>query len=153
MKRARKGWRVWNALPERNRAWLQVWKVLPYEDVIDIDEKGDDWFEGPHIYVADFDLKRGPFRQYTHVKLATADQWSSRKRRLIRRLGSRNSHACRTPVLKVRRIAANRHAAGAASNRVLCSDATRTRRRPANDSRAGCNAQAFGDSRLRTRRI
>lgn len=73
------GMAVWNALPERNRAWLQVWKVLPYEDVIDIDEKGDDWFEGPHIYVADFDLKRGPFRRYTHVKLATADQWSSRE--------------------------------------------------------------------------
>jgi hypothetical protein len=41
----------------------------------------------------------------------------------------------------------------AASNRVLCGDATRTGRHPANDSRAGRNAQAAGDSRIRARRI
>jgi hypothetical protein len=71
------GMAVWDALPEKNRAWLQKWLVLPYENVIDIDEKGDDWFEGPHIYVADFDPKRGPFRQYVRVELATGDPWSS----------------------------------------------------------------------------
>jgi hypothetical protein len=70
---------VWDALPEKNRAWLEEWLVLPYENVIDIDEKGDEWFEGPHIYVVDFDRERGPFRRYTHVKLATIGQWSSRQ--------------------------------------------------------------------------
>jgi hypothetical protein len=69
---------IWDAFPEKNRAWLEEWLVLPYEHVIDIDEKGDEWFEGPHIYVTEFDPVRGPFREYRRVKLATIGQWSSR---------------------------------------------------------------------------
>jgi hypothetical protein len=76
---------IWDALPEKNRAWLEEWLVLPYESVIDIDEKGDEWFEGPHIYVAEFDPVRGPFREYTHVKLATVGQWSSRQAKADRK--------------------------------------------------------------------
>lgn len=53
--------------------------MLPYENVIDIDEKGDEWFEGPHIYVAEFDPVRGPFRDYRRVKLATTVQWAPRQ--------------------------------------------------------------------------
>jgi hypothetical protein len=41
--------------------------VLPYESVIDIDEKGDDWFDG------------GKFRDYNPVKLATIVRWSPRQ--------------------------------------------------------------------------
>jgi hypothetical protein len=70
---------IWNALPEGNRAWLEQSLVLPYENVIDIDEKGDDWFKGPHIYVVEFDPVRGPFREYRRVKLKTIDKWSSRQ--------------------------------------------------------------------------
>lgn len=70
---------VWNALPEDNRAWFEEWLVLPYENVIDIDDKGDEWFDGPHIYVAEFDGELGPFRQYTYRKLQTIDRWSPRQ--------------------------------------------------------------------------
>jgi hypothetical protein len=49
--------------------------VLPYESVIDIDDKGDEWFEGPHIYVGEFDAVRGPFRDYRRVRLCTIGQW------------------------------------------------------------------------------
>jgi hypothetical protein len=70
---------IWDALPENNRAWLEEWLVLPYENVIDIDEKGDEWFGGPHIYVSEFDPVRGPFREYRRVKLATIGRWSSRQ--------------------------------------------------------------------------
>src|SRR5262249_43821942 len=52
---------IWDAFPEENRAWLEEWLILPYENVIDIDEKGDEWFDGPHIYVSEFDPVRGPF--------------------------------------------------------------------------------------------
>jgi hypothetical protein len=69
---------IWDALPEANRAWLEEWLVLPYEHIIDIDENGDDWFDGPHIYVTEFDPARGPFREYRRVRLATISQWSSR---------------------------------------------------------------------------
>jgi hypothetical protein len=68
---------IWDALPEKNRAWLEEWRILPYENVIDIDEQGDDWFAGPHIYVSEFDLVRGPFRNYCRSKLATSDAWFS----------------------------------------------------------------------------
>jgi hypothetical protein len=70
---------IWDALPEGARAWLEEWLVLPYESVIDIDEKGDEWFDGPHIYVAEFDPVRGPFRDYRRVKLATTVQWAPRQ--------------------------------------------------------------------------
>lgn len=69
---------IWDALPEKNRAWFEEYLVLPYESVIDIDDKGDEWFEGPHIYVGEFDPVRGPFRDYRRVRLCTIGQWSAR---------------------------------------------------------------------------
>jgi hypothetical protein len=67
-------WAIWDTLPEKNRAWLEEWLILPYENVIDIDENGDEWFNGPHIYVSEFDLVRGPFRDHCCAKLATSAQ-------------------------------------------------------------------------------
>jgi hypothetical protein len=29
---------IWNALPEKNRAWFELHLILPYENIIDIDE-------------------------------------------------------------------------------------------------------------------
>ena len=31
---------IWNALPEHTRAWYEMIAVLPYENILDIDEKG-----------------------------------------------------------------------------------------------------------------
>jgi hypothetical protein len=64
-------WTVWSAFPEENRAWLQRWFILPYESIMDIDESGDEWFKGPHIYVAEFDPDRGPFRDHVREMIAT----------------------------------------------------------------------------------
>lgn len=69
---------IWQAFPEDNRAWLEEWLVLPYENVIEIGEKGDEWFDGPHIYVSEFDPVRGPFRDLGQYKLATINRYSSR---------------------------------------------------------------------------
>src|SRR6266540_57871 len=64
-KRARE---VWNALPEQNKAWYQITRVIPYESILDIDEEGDEYFSRPHIYVSD-----PPFRNYESCSLETID--------------------------------------------------------------------------------
>lgn len=81
---------IWDAFPEENRAWLEEWLILPYENVIDIDEKGDEWFDGPHIYVSEFDPVRGPFRDNCRYRLATIH---------------RDRHATAAPEARVKKFA------------------------------------------------
>jgi hypothetical protein len=69
---------TWDELPENNRAWLEEFVILPYEQIIDIDEHGDEWFDGPHLYVGEFHPKRGPFREHIQRKLQTIGRWSAR---------------------------------------------------------------------------
>jgi hypothetical protein len=51
---------VWHAFPEENKAWLRVYGIVPFNEIIAIDDVGDDIFDGPHIYLS-FDPARGPF--------------------------------------------------------------------------------------------
>ena len=47
-------WKVrqhWSKLPDRNRGTLEIEGHVPYEEIIAIDEKGDECFRHPHIYV------------------------------------------------------------------------------------------------------
>jgi hypothetical protein len=55
---------IWNAFPENNRAWYEIMHVLPFENILDIDDKGDDWAEIPHIYTTAFHPIKGPFREF-----------------------------------------------------------------------------------------
>jgi hypothetical protein len=65
---------IWMEIPERNRAWFEVVGIVPFENVLDIDEIGDDWFDGPHVY-APFADRGGPFRHfYGRVETATMFQ-------------------------------------------------------------------------------
>lgn len=41
----------WNKLPDKNKAWFESWGIVAYEEIIDIDEHGDELVEGPHVYV------------------------------------------------------------------------------------------------------
>jgi hypothetical protein len=41
---------IWDALPQHERGWFEEHLVLPYDNVLAIDEDGDDVFEGPHVY-------------------------------------------------------------------------------------------------------
>ncbi|MEC4589857.1 restriction endonuclease [Nitrospirillum amazonense] len=52
---------IWDALPDRNKAWFLVYVVLPFENILDIDETGDEWFGEPHIYTTEFRAQRDPF--------------------------------------------------------------------------------------------
>jgi hypothetical protein len=56
-------WHTWEAIPEKDRAWLEVVGIVPFEDILDIDEIGDDYFSDPHVY-APFNAKNALFRHF-----------------------------------------------------------------------------------------
>jgi hypothetical protein len=70
---------VWDQLPEKNRAWFEIFLIVPYDSILAIDEDGDEFFKGPHIYTAPFTAAHGPFLPYERVKLETIGQWSARQ--------------------------------------------------------------------------
>jgi len=62
--------KVWNfwyyKIPEQNRANFNIVYFIPYDRIIDIDEKGDEYYECSHIYVP-FEGQLGPFEpRYCH---------------------------------------------------------------------------------------
>lgn len=68
--------RQWSKLPEANQGWYELIHVLPYESIIDIDEEGDDFFRGPHVYVLPFlPTGNGPFADFKLVGLSTIGDW------------------------------------------------------------------------------
>ncbi len=69
---------VWNALPEHTRAWFEIEHILPFENILDIDEKGDDWVEIPQVYTSEFHPENGPFRPHVAISLETIDRFSRR---------------------------------------------------------------------------
>lgn len=70
--------KIWDALPEEHKAWFTLDLVLPYENIIDIDKEGDEFFEHPHVYVDWVSDQMGPFRELYAVNLQTNSQWSPR---------------------------------------------------------------------------
>jgi hypothetical protein len=67
---------VWDALPEANKGWFETLAIVRFEDILDIDELGDDYVKEPHLYVP-FEPARGPFRLYFE-KLETIERFNSR---------------------------------------------------------------------------
>jgi hypothetical protein len=74
----RREMQIWEALPPQNKAWFELYYVLPYDRVIDIDEDGDEYFEHPHIYVDEFDSKVGPFLDRHPYSLQSGGRWDGR---------------------------------------------------------------------------
>jgi len=68
---------IWSALPEHTRAWYEMIAVLPYENILDIDEKGDEYLENPHIYTIEFTQERGPFFWFQR-SLENNSRWNAR---------------------------------------------------------------------------
>lgn len=59
---------MWEALPPENRAIFESEAVIPYENIYDIDEHGDDICR--HIQILTrFDPKSGPFRPYRYYQI------------------------------------------------------------------------------------
>lgn len=69
---------IWDALPEYNRAWYELFVILPYENILDIDDEGDEYCRRPHIYTARFRPPAGPFRDFMRVSLQTVDRFRPR---------------------------------------------------------------------------
>lgn len=42
---------IWLDVSEQNRAVLEVVGLIPYEQILAIDEVGDEWFMNPHVYL------------------------------------------------------------------------------------------------------
>lgn len=62
---------IWNSLPEENKGWFEVHAVLPYENILDIDEEGDEYSDAPHIYTVPWVRGRGPSADVKWVTLKT----------------------------------------------------------------------------------
>jgi hypothetical protein len=52
---------IFDSFDERNQARYELIHILPYENILDIDENGDDIFDGPHVYTVPHDRNTGPF--------------------------------------------------------------------------------------------
>jgi len=68
----------WDALPEHNKAWLEISGVIPYEDILEVDDLGDDWFEQPHIYVSFQHHECSPYKYRVGV-VRTRHRYSPRE--------------------------------------------------------------------------
>lgn len=63
-------WKLWDEIPEASKGWLTVESLIPYESILAIDEDGDEYVQGPHIYVP-FSRENGPFEDGQYVTLKT----------------------------------------------------------------------------------
>lgn len=66
----------WHSLPEKNKAWFEVWGVVPFSSIVEIDELGDDITSHPHIYFEPAKEHGHPFSD-GYPELSTASQWGS----------------------------------------------------------------------------
>jgi hypothetical protein len=66
---------AWRALPEHQRAFFVEERVISYDSILDIDQDGDDWFHGVHVYVADFDPVNGPLLPGAYFRLKLVDRF------------------------------------------------------------------------------
>lgn len=67
----------WDKIPEANQAWLEVVGVLPFEDILDIDDLGDEYVQSPHVYAPFAPGRQGPFKGFI-AEVETIGRWNSR---------------------------------------------------------------------------
>jgi hypothetical protein len=65
----------WDTLSEKNKAWLEVNFVRPYDSILAIDEEGDEIFPHPHVYVSRF-TDDSPFKPFRRIKLENIVRWN-----------------------------------------------------------------------------
>lgn len=67
----------WNKIPEANRAWLEVAGLVPFDDILDIDDLGDECVQAPHVYTPFTPGRRGPFKGFI-AEVETIGRWDRR---------------------------------------------------------------------------
>ncbi|KAF1035054.1 MAG: hypothetical protein GAK33_04962 [Burkholderia lata] len=68
---------LWSKIPEANQAWLEVVGVVPFEDILDIDEIGDEYVQAPHVYATFAPGARGPFKGFI-AEVESTGRWDQR---------------------------------------------------------------------------
>ena len=68
---------VWSKIPEANQAWFEVVGVVPFEDILDIDELGDEYVQAPHVYAAFAPGTQGPFKGFI-AEVESTGRWDQR---------------------------------------------------------------------------
>ena len=63
--------KIFSKLDERNQAVYELIHILPYENILDIDEEGDEVFDRPHVYTVPHDVHLGPYLQGAYESLHT----------------------------------------------------------------------------------
>jgi hypothetical protein len=69
---------AWQKFPDNEKAWLYVEGIIPYDQIVLIDDIGDDEFSGPHVFVSGWDSGY----QLTHVYLESIDYKARRRIRI-----------------------------------------------------------------------
>ena len=81
---------AWSSIQRKNQAWLEIHGLVPFENIVDIDEHGDDIVEAPHVFI-DFTDERSPFSSFT-VEVSMVDTFSSHVIRPENDVDSRVEH-------------------------------------------------------------
>ncbi|KVO60060.1 hypothetical protein WJ78_25650 [Burkholderia ubonensis] len=68
---------LWSKIPEANQAWFEVVGVVSFEDILDIDELGDEYVQAPHIYATFAPGVRGPFKGFI-AEVESTGRWDQR---------------------------------------------------------------------------
>ena len=71
-------WILWDTFPNEERAKYKVIGVIPYENIVAIDELADDISRGPHLYVVGWNQKQGPFLNGMYLHFQTIDEYAPR---------------------------------------------------------------------------
>lgn len=67
----------WNKIPAANKAWLEVVGLVPFEDILDIDELGDAYVQAPHVYATFAAGMQGPFKGFI-PEIESIGRWDRR---------------------------------------------------------------------------
>jgi len=67
----------WNNIPEANKAWLEVVGIVPFDDILDIDELGDEYVRVPHVYAPFAPGRYAPFKGFI-ANVETGGRWGQR---------------------------------------------------------------------------
>ena len=66
---------IWDALPERKKAWFETFGRVLFDDILAIDPDGDEAFRHPQIYTAEWTERGGPFKgAYARVETMGFDK-------------------------------------------------------------------------------
>lgn len=68
-------WEFWSQLPKQNQAWVTVKGIIPFQNIVEIDDIGDDITSHVHLYVRTDPSHPDPFA-FTRAELKADDRWA-----------------------------------------------------------------------------